>query len=63
MRLTGRKTELVDKKIWEVLVKSFKNNLASTVPKMQQDKTLNEPGTGANKVVSKNTDIPANAEL
>jgi len=39
---------LVDKKNWEILVKYFKNNVASTVPKMQQDKPLNESGTGEN---------------
>lgn len=54
MRLKGRKTELVDKKIWEGLVKNFRNNLASTVPKMQQDRPLNVSGTGENKIVSKN---------
>lgn len=63
MRLKGRKTEFVDKKIWEDLVKSFRNNLVSTVSKMQQDKSLNDPGIGENKVIRINTDIPVNAEL
>lgn len=62
MRLTGGKTELVDMNILEVLVKSFKNNLACTVLKMEKEKPPNESGAGENKVVSKTTDKPVNAE-
>lgn len=58
-----RKTELVGNKILEVLVKSFNNILACAVLKMTWEKPLNESETRENKVVSKNTDKPVNAEL